>query len=90
MPNTSGTNMDTIFADKTISVSEFKTSPAKKVSEARGRPLAVLVNNRPEFYAVPSALFEQITDILDDILIADTVRERVERDQFVDVALEDL
>jgi hypothetical protein len=50
----------------------------------------VLVNNRPEFYAVPSALFEQIADILDDILIADVVRKRMKRGQFVDVALEDL
>ena len=82
--------MEPVYADYTISVSEFKTSPAKKVSEAAGRPLAVLVNNRPEFYAVPSALFEQIADILDDLMVGETVRERIERGQFVDVDIESL
>ena len=82
--------METIYADRTISVTEFKTSPARKVSEAQGRPIAVLVNNRPGFYAVPSALFEQIADIMDDLWIADTVRERMESGRFVDVTLEDL
>ena len=82
--------MEPVYADYTISVSEFKTSPAKKVSEAAGRPIAVLVNNRPEFYAVPSALFEQIADILDDLMIGETVRERLSRGQFVDVDIESL
>ena len=82
--------MDRVYADRTISVTEFKTSPAKKVSEAEGRPLAVLVNNRPDFYAVPSALFEQLADILDDILIANTVRARMADGRFVEVSLEDL
>jgi antitoxin StbD len=82
--------METIYADRTISITDFKTSPAKKVKAAGGRPIAVLVNNRPEFYAVPSALFEQIADILDDVMIGDTVRERMERGKFVKVELEDL
>ncbi len=82
--------MDPVYADYTISVSEFKTSPAKKVSEAGGRPIAVLVNNRPEFYAVPSALFEKIAEILDDLVVGETVRERMRRGEFVDVELEDL
>lgn len=82
--------METVYADRTISISEFRISPAKKVSEAAGRPIAVLVNNRPEFYAVPSALFEQIADIMDDIMIGDTVRERMDRGKFEKVELEDL
>ena len=82
--------MDTVYADHTISISEFKTSPARKIKEAAGRPVAVLVNNRPEFYAVPSALFEQIADILDDIEIGSTVRDRMERGEFVDVELNEL
>lgn len=83
-------NMETIYADKSISVTEFKTSPAKKLGEANGRPIAVLVNNKPEFYAVPSALFAQIADILDDLVIAPTIRERIERGKFVEVSVDDL
>lgn len=82
--------METIFADRTISITEFKVGPKAKVDAAQGRPLAVLVNNKPEFYAVPSALFEQIADIMDDLLIANTVRERMADGQFVDVNIEDL
>jgi len=48
--------METIFADRTVGITEFKTSPKAKVDEAQGRPLAVLVNNKPEFYAVPAKL----------------------------------
>jgi len=82
--------METIFADRTVSITEFKSGPKAKVDATGGRPLAVLVNNRPEFYAIPAALFEQIADIMDDLLIADTVRERMADGQFVDVSLEDL
>jgi antitoxin StbD len=57
---------------------------------AEGRPLAVLKNNKPGFYAVPAGLFEQIADIMDDLLIAGTVRERMERGKFVKVELKDL
>lgn len=82
--------MENIYADRTISITEFKTSPAKKVSEAQGRPVAVLVNNRPEFYAVPSELFEKIADLMDDIAIAETVKEREEMGGFISVSLDEL
>ncbi len=82
--------METIFSDRTVSITEFKASPKAKVAEAQGRPLAVLINNRPEFYVVPSALFAKIADIMDDIMIADTVRSRMADGRFVDVELQDL
>ena len=82
--------MEMIFSDRTVSITEFKASPRAKVAEAQGRPLAVLINNRPEFYVVPSELFAKIADIMDDILISDTVRSRISDDRFVDVELEDL
>lgn len=82
--------MDKIFSDRTVSITEFKVSPKAKLAEAQGRPLAVLINNRPEFYAVPAALFAKIADIMDDIMIADTVRSRMADGRFVDVELKDL
>ncbi len=82
--------MDTIYADQTISISDFKTSPAQTVELAEGRPVAVLVHNKPAFYAVPSSLFEKIADILDDFEIAEAVQERLANPQLVDVSLEDL
>jgi antitoxin StbD len=82
--------METIYADRTVSISEFKRNPGRIMTSAAGKPIAVLKNNRPDFYAVPSALFEQLADILDDLMIADEVRARVDRGDFVDVELEDL
>mgnify|MGYP006315904415 CR=1 FL=1 len=82
--------MQHIFADRTISISEFKQNPGKAIDAAEGKPLAVLKNNKPGFYAVPAELFEQIADIIDDLLLADTVRERMERGSFVKVDREDL
>lgn len=82
--------MHTIHADCTVSISAFKQNPNKVLEDAHGRPVAVLKNNRPGFYAVPSELYEQIADIVDDMLIAKTVHDRVERGDFVEVSLEDL
>jgi len=82
--------MDTIYADRTVSISAFKQNPSKVLEDAHGRPVAVLKNNRPGFYAVPSELYEQIADILDDMSIAKTVHDRMQRGKFVEVSLEDL
>lgn len=82
--------METIYADRTVSISEFKRNMGRVMTSADGKPVAVLKNNRPDFYAVPPALFAQLADILDDLMIGDEVRARVERGDFVDVDLEDL
>lgn len=82
--------MQTIFADQTVSISEFKKNPSKAVHAAEGRPLAVLKNNKPGFYAIPSELFEQIADILEDLQLAPLVRERMASGDFVDIEPDDL
>ena len=82
--------MEIIYADRTVSISEFKRNLTAVMTSAAGKPVAVLKNNRPDFYAVPSALFERLADLLDDLMIGDEVRARVERGDFVDVDLEDL
>ena len=82
--------METIFADHTISISDFKARPAKTVEDASDKPLAVLVHNKPVFYALSAKLFEQIADILDDYEIAGIVRERLAEPKVVDVSIDDL
>jgi PHD/YefM family antitoxin component YafN of YafNO toxin-antitoxin module len=44
--------MQTIYADTTISMSEFKKNPAAVLREAGNRPVAVLNHNRAAFYMV--------------------------------------
>jgi antitoxin StbD len=82
--------METIFADQTVSISDFKASPAKTVEDAADRPLAVLSHNKPVFYAMSAKLFEQIADILDDYELAETVRARMADPKIVDVSIDDL
>lgn len=71
--------METIYSDHTVSISEFKKNPGRVMASAQGRPVAVLKNNKPGFYAVPSELFEHIAELLDDLSLADTVRQRLQR-----------
>jgi antitoxin StbD len=59
-------NMDTILADRTVSMSHFKTNPAAVLREAKQKPVAVLNHNRPAFYVLKPSLFEAIMEELVD------------------------
>lgn len=82
--------MATIYSDFTASVTEFKARPRQTVEAAGGKPVAVLSHNEPIFYAVPTDLFEQIADILDDYALAEIVRERLKNPDIVRVTLDEL
>lgn len=56
--------MQTIFADITISMSEFKKNPASVLRQAGSRPVAVLNHNKAAFYMVEPRLFEALLDEL--------------------------
>jgi antitoxin StbD len=58
--------MEAIFADVTISMSEFKKNPAAVLRDARSRPVAVLNHNKAAFYMVEPALFEAMLEQLAD------------------------
>jgi len=58
--------METIFADITVSMSEFKKNPAAVIREANSRPVAVLNHNKAAFYMVEPVLFQAMLDELAD------------------------
>jgi antitoxin StbD len=58
--------MEAIFADVTISMSEFKKNPAAVLRDARSRPVAVLNHNKAAFYMIEPALFEAMLEELAD------------------------
>ncbi|MDP2368726.1 type II toxin-antitoxin system Phd/YefM family antitoxin [Rhodoferax sp.] len=58
--------METVFADLTISMSEFKKNPAAALRDARSRPVAVLNHNKAAFYMIKPALFEAMLEELTD------------------------
>lgn len=70
--------MQTIFADVTVSMSEFKKNPAAVLRDARSRPVAVLNHNKAAFYMVEPAIFEAMMDELADQSLHRTVLARVD------------
>lgn len=71
--------MDTIFADYSVSMSEFKRNPAQVLRTAGEKPVAVLNHNRPAFYMVTPKLFESMVEELADRDLVELVRRRLAR-----------
>ena len=81
--------MESIFADVTISMSEFKKNPAAVLRDARSRPVAVLNHNKAAFYMVKPALFEAMLEELADQELNRTVLARLsERAQAIEVDID--
>ena len=79
----------TVLTERTISVSELKANPRKAVATAKGKPVAVLNHNKPQFYCVPPDLFEALYEILDDIELSEVVRARM-KERRIKVSLDEL
>ena len=81
--------METIYADVTISMSEFKKNPAAVLRDAKSRPVAVLNHNKAAFYMVEPALFEAMLDELADQDLHRTVLARMgERAHVIEVDID--
>ncbi len=69
--------MDAIYADFSISMSEFKKNPAQVLRTAGEKPVAVLNHNRPAFYMVTPRLFEALIEEMADRDLLALVRQRL-------------
>ncbi|MBP5100703.1 type II toxin-antitoxin system Phd/YefM family antitoxin [Pseudomonas protegens] len=81
--------MQSILADKAVSVSELKKNPSAVLSGAQGGPVAVLNHNRVMGYMVPAEVFEALMERLDDLELAEIIRAR-SHETPVPVSLDDL
>ena len=89
--NSQEATMDTIFADLSVSMSEFKRNPAQVLRTAGEKPVAVLNHNRPAFYMISPKLFEALVEELADRELVNLARKRLlEKDNAVDVDLDQL
>lgn len=83
--------MENILANLSVSVTELKKNPTALLNAANGEPVAILNHNKPAAYLVPADLYEKMLDLIEDLELADLVRERQkQKDQAIRVELDDL
>ena len=81
--------MEKLYADLTISMSDFKKNPAKVLREAGDRPIVVLNHNKAAFYLIEPQLFETMIEDLEDARILPLVRARLaDRDKATEVDID--
>lgn len=81
--------VDTIYADLSVSMSEFKKNPAQVLRTAGEKPVAILNHNRPAFYMVTPKTFEALVEALADKELTELVRHRLaQKDQAVEVDID--
>ncbi len=66
----------TIYAASTVSITELRRNPGAVIEEAGDLPVAILNHNRATAYLVPAETFESMIERLEDIELAELVRER--------------
>lgn len=81
--------MDTIYSNKTVSVTELKRNFAEIIQQADDGPVAILNHNRPEAYLLPAAHYERLLAYVEDLEDAKLVQERI-GGPFVEVTLDEL
>ncbi|ENP7383844.1 type II toxin-antitoxin system Phd/YefM family antitoxin [Vibrio parahaemolyticus] len=83
------TTIRPILADNSTSISELKKNPMAVIEQAEGFPVAVLNRNQPAFYCVPADAYEMLMDKLEDIELAQIVKER-EHSEEIEISIDDL
>jgi len=82
-------NMDTIYADFSISISEFKKNPDQVLRAAGEKPVAILNHNRPAFYMVTPKIFELFVEALAYRDVTELLRQRLaQKDRSVEVNID--
>lgn len=81
--------LDPVLAASSVSISQLKKNPTAVIEAAKGFPVAVLNHNTPTAYLIPAKAWEELVDRLEDIELAQIVRER-EGQEEVEVALGEL
>jgi antitoxin StbD len=84
-------NMDVVYADLSVSMSEFKRNPAQVLRAAGEKPVAVLNHNRPAFYMVSPKLFEALVEEMADRDLVEVARHRLTlKESAIDVDIDQI
>ena len=83
--------MKQVLSRCSASISELKKNPTALLNEAEGASIAILNHNVPAAYLVPAETYEWLMERLEDLELAELVRERRgEHERAIDVNLDDL
>ena len=83
--------MHTLLAETSIGITELKKNPSAVIRNAGNSPVVILHHNRPSAYLVPVHRYEAMMDVLDDLALAEIVKQRLNRlDDAEEVSIEDL
>lgn len=83
--------MHQIHATQTASISELKKNPSKLISNAKGKPVAILNHNIAAAYLIPTKTYEKILELLDERDLIDLVFTRLnDNTRSIKVDLNDL
>ena len=78
-----------ILSNYTAGITDLKKNPSELIKKSNGQPIAILNRNKPEFYCIPSKLYEQILDRLEDIELGKIADSR-KNDPTIEVKIEGL
>lgn len=81
--------MQRIHARSSVSISDLKKNPSGIITQAHGEPVAILNHNRPTAYLIPATAYELLMERLDDLDLAQLVRER-QHEPSIPVTLDEL
>lgn len=83
--------MEAIYADLSISMSEFKKNPSQILRSAGERPVAVLNHNRPAFYMITPGVYEKLIEHAEDRALSNIALTRlVLKDTAVEVNINEI
>ncbi len=84
--------MQPILANYTASITELKKSPTQLLKDAGDEAVAILNHNVASAYLVPSALYEDMMEIMDDYYLRKEVDEalKYKEEDLIEVSIDDL
>lgn len=84
-------NMDEILTEIVTPISEFKKNPNLSVKKAKGKPFAVLTNNKPTFYVLTPEVFDDLLEKAWELkMMPELIEAGNQYDQAIEVKLDDL
>ena len=82
--------MTRILANYTTSISELKKSPSSVIENSNGESIAILNHNKASAYLVPSDVYENMMEMLDEYYLLQRVKERFDYNEsdLIEVSLD--